>query len=215
MIKVLILDFDGVIVESVDIKNEAFKELYQEYDNVDDIVQYHLQNNAISRCIKFKYICNNFLGGGYNEEIETELDNRFSEIVFQKIVQCPFVVGVEEFLQVFSKIYPIYVVSASPQEELKRIITERNIQGYFSGIWGVPNIKVDAIRVILENEKASPSEAIYVGDMVEDFKVAQKAGVVFVGRKNKESFDGLNIPEFHDFSGIKGWVQGKRGSNAI
>lgn len=60
MIEVIILDFDGVVVESVDIKTEAFRELFQEYENVDDIVQYHLQNNAISRFIKFKYIYESF-----------------------------------------------------------------------------------------------------------------------------------------------------------
>ncbi len=61
MIRVIILDFDGVVAESVDIKTEVFWELFQEHENVDDIVQYHLQNNAILRFMKFKHIYDNFL----------------------------------------------------------------------------------------------------------------------------------------------------------
>lgn len=127
MIKTIILDFDGVVAESVDIKTEAFRELFKEYkDLIDDIGKYHLQNNAISRFIKFKYIYENFLGEEYTEEVEKELGKRFWEIVFRKVVECPFVVGAEDFLKKFSKTRPIYLVSATPQEELARILTRRN-----------------------------------------------------------------------------------------
>jgi len=90
MIKVILLDFDGVIVESVDIKTAAFRELFQQHKNlVDKIVQYHLQNNAISRFIKFKHIYEDILGKKYNEKVEKELGKKFSKIVFQKVVKCP------------------------------------------------------------------------------------------------------------------------------
>ena len=40
MIKTVILDFDGVIVESVDIKTQAFKEIFGEYhDKLDEIIR--------------------------------------------------------------------------------------------------------------------------------------------------------------------------------
>lgn len=195
MVKIIILDFDGVVVESVDIKTKAFRELFQEYQNVEEIVQYHLRNNAISRFIKFKYIYENLLGREYNEEVEKELGKKFSEIVFQKVVECPFVLGAEEFLKTFSNTHPIYLVSATPQEELDRIVAGRNLRGYFKKVWGnPPGNKVDFIERALKNEKAKVEEAVYIGDMREDFEIAQRTGILFVGRRNKESFDGLNIP---------------------
>lgn len=216
MIKVIILDFDGVVVESVDIKTEAFRELFQGYQSVDDIVQYHLQNNAISRFIKFKYIYENFLGREYNEEVEKELGKKFSEIVFQKVVECPFVSGAEEFLRIFSKVYPIYLVSATPQEELDRIVAGRNIQGYFKEVWGnPPGNKVDCIKRALKNENAKVEEAVYIGDMREDFEVAQRTGVLFVARRNRESFDGLSIPEFPDMVGIMEWIKNKTEAESL
>jgi len=209
MIKILILDFDGVIVESEDIKTEAFRELFQEYENIDDIIQYHLHNSLSSRFEKFRYIYENFLDKEYNEEIEVIVSNKFSEIIFNRLVQCPFVVGAEEFLQTFSKLCPIYVVSASPQEELRKIITIRNIQNYFKGVWGNPNTKIDAISIILKSEKIKPTKAVYVGDRVGDFEIAQKVGVPFIGRRNKESFEGFNVSEFPDLIGVRRWLQGK------
>lgn len=210
MVKIIILDFDGVVVESVDIKTKAFRELFQEYQNVEEIVQYHLRNNAISRFIKFKYIYENLLGREYNEEVEKELGKKFSEIVFQKVVECPFVLGAEEFLKTFSNTHPIYLVSATPQEELDRIVAGRNLRGYFKKVWGnPPGNKVDFIERALKNEKAKVEEAVYIGDMREDFEIAQRTGILFVGRRNKESFDGLNIPEFPDMVGIMEWIKNK------
>lgn len=217
MLKIIIIDFDGVIVESVNIKTEAFRELFKEYkDLVDDIVQYHLQNNAISRFIKFKYIYEHFLGKEYNKEIEKEVGKKFSEIVFRKVVECPFVVGAEKFLKIFSKMYPIYLISATPPEELERIVAKRNIEGYFKEVWGSsPGNKVDFIKRAIENENVKAEEVVYIGDMVEDFKIAQKTGVLFVGRKNVESFAGFSIPVFPDLVGIKEWVQNKIGDKAL
>ena len=77
-------------------------------------------------------------------------------------------------------------------------------------MWGSPpGNKVDFIKRALENEKAKVQEAVYIGDMVEDFRIAQRIGVMFVGRRDKESFGSLNIPEFPDMLGIIEWIKNK------
>ena len=76
-------------------------------------------------------------------------------------------------------------------------------------MWGTTGTKVGLIKRVLESEKVAPAEAIYIGDMLEDYRIARETGVLFVGRMNTESFDGLNIPLFPDFIGIKAWVQAK------
>lgn len=54
MIRAIVLDFDGVIVESLDIKTRAFRDLFSDYpQHLDKIMSYHLAHNAISRYIKF------------------------------------------------------------------------------------------------------------------------------------------------------------------
>lgn len=207
-IKLIILDFDGVIVESLDVKTQAFRELFREYDNAEDIIRYDLQNRAFSRFIKFKYIYENILGKEYNEEVAGELGRKFSEIVFQKVVACPFVAGAGEFLKMFSKTHPIYLVSATPQEELVKIVSSRKLRQYFKEVWDIPpKDKVEHIRQALKNEGTTAAEAIYIGDTREDFHIAQKTGVHFVGRINEENFDGLGVPAFPDMNGITKWLK--------
>ena len=42
MIKAIIFDFDGVLVESTQIKTEAFRNLFSKWpDKVDEMVRYH------------------------------------------------------------------------------------------------------------------------------------------------------------------------------
>ena len=211
MIKTIILDFDGVIVESVDIKTEAFKELFKKYpEKQDEILNYHLANNALSRYIKFEYIYKEILKKKYNEEVKSKLGREFSNLVFQKVIECPYVKGAEGFLKSFSEKYPLYVASATPQEELNRIISARNLDKYFKKVWGTPpGNKIEFIQNILNKENAKPIEAIYIGDMLRDYEIARKTGVFFIGRKNKESFDGLNVPQYSDFLGIIQWLTKK------
>ena len=62
MIKVIILDFDGVIVESLDIKTQAFRDLFSNYpEHIDEIMNYQLEYNPFSRYIKFEHIVTNIL----------------------------------------------------------------------------------------------------------------------------------------------------------
>ena len=53
----IIFDFDGVITDSVNIKKEAFAELYSKYGSriQKKVVNHHLEHGGISRFDKIKY----------------------------------------------------------------------------------------------------------------------------------------------------------------
>ncbi|MEM4258246.1 MAG: HAD hydrolase-like protein [Candidatus Thermoplasmatota archaeon] len=208
MLKLIIMDFDGVIIESVDLKTEAFRELFQEYhEYIDDIIDYHVRHHAFSRYVKFKYIYENILKKPYTPEVERDLGQRFSYIVYQKVVTCPYVPGALEFLKFFAPRYPIYLASNTPQQELERIVAERKIQQYFKRVFGSPpGNKIEFIHTALTAEHAQPQQAIYIGDMREDYNVARKTGVKFIGRKNIESFDDFCVPNFPNLLDIKEWI---------
>ena len=55
-IKAIIFDFDGVIVESMDIKTQAFAHLFRKCseDIIKKVIQLHLDNGGMSRYEKFK-----------------------------------------------------------------------------------------------------------------------------------------------------------------
>ena len=50
-LEAIIFDFDGVLVESVDVKTRAFASLYEKYGQkvVAQVEDYHLNNGGIAR----------------------------------------------------------------------------------------------------------------------------------------------------------------------
>ena len=200
-LKVIILDFDGVIVESVGIKDSAFKALFQQYPNqLDEIMAYHLSNNAIVRFEKFKHIIEHILKIKYTEEIKNKLSTTFAELVVGSIINCPYVPGAQEFLSYFHEKIPMYLATASPAEEIKEIIEVRGLTSYFEEIYPIPWTKEASIRAILSKKNICAREAIFIGDSPEDLYAAQKAGVSFIARFSNKSFGGSNIPVCRDMS---------------
>ena len=64
MIKALLFDFDGVILESADIKTAAYRALFKGEDSnkVEEFIDYHIQNAGISRFVKVRYFYEKILG---------------------------------------------------------------------------------------------------------------------------------------------------------
>jgi beta-phosphoglucomutase-like phosphatase (HAD superfamily) len=63
MIKAIIFDFDGVILESASIKTNAFAEVVRDYprEQAEEFVQYHMSHMGISRHVKFRYFIEEIL----------------------------------------------------------------------------------------------------------------------------------------------------------
>ncbi len=203
MTKIIIFDFDGVIIESFDIKTQAFRELFKTYPGkVDEIVEYHQQNGGVSRYKKFKYIYTNILKQPLDEATLKELGEKFSSLVVEEVKKCPYVPGVLEFIREKSKKLKLFIVSGTPEEELRTIVVARGIAKYFKGIYGSPAIKSEIMQEILIREKIDRKDAIFIGDTITDYKEAIRAEVPFIARINSLSENPLlelAIPKFHDF----------------
>jgi len=184
-LKIVALDFDGVIVESNDIKDRAFSEIFKEYpEHYEEMMAYHFAHNAVDRQQKFRYFVDEMLNLQNNSVLIEECSNRFSKITKQSIIKCPYVEGALSFLDYAHKKYPLYLISATPQEELDAIVQARDLKKYFKAIFGAPLRKSDTIGKIMLTENALPDETLFVGDSPEDLKTASRLGIHFVGRKS-------------------------------
>ena len=165
MFKAIILDFDGVILESLDIKTRAFLKVYHDYpEYADEIARYHLQNGGVSRYKKFVHINNNIIGIPITDSEIEEMAKTFSEAVVDEMLKCPFVDGALEFLDKYSVIAGLYVASGTPQDELRLIVQKRGLTKYFSGVFGTPASKPQIIQEILAIDSIRNDEAVFVGD---------------------------------------------------
>jgi HAD superfamily hydrolase (TIGR01549 family) len=183
MISAILLDFDGVLVESVDIKTEAFRTLFSfSPSHVDEIVHYHLNNAGISRFEKFRHIYENILHEHLTDEQSRHLSDRFSSLVIDAVAGAPYVGGAERFLSEYCKKVPLYVISATPEQELKQIITRKGMEHFFRGIYGSPKRKAENLKILITTARLSKANTLYVGDAINDLNAARQAGVRFIGR---------------------------------
>lgn len=206
MLKAIIFDFDGVIIESFDIKTQAFRELFKYSDKVEEIVEYHKQNGGVSRYKKFKYIYSEILKQPLDDKTFNDLGERFSNLVVEEIKKCPYVPGAIEFIRSNSNKLKLFIASGTPEEELKAIVAARDITKYFKGIYGSPAVKSEILRGILGRENMDKKDVIFIGDTITDYNEATKIGVPFIVRINSLSSNPLlelDVPKIHDFYELK------------
>lgn len=208
-IKAIIFDFDGVIVESMGIKENAFVSLFKNYpEHLEKIVTLHRAHGGLSRFEKFKIIYNDILRLPYNEKIEKELGNKFAEYVYEEVVRCPYVTGAKEFLEKYHKELSFFIVSGTPQEEMRNITRARGLDKYFIEVFGSPEKKGALCLKILRSRRLSHDAVMMVGDSIDDYEGASEAQIKFIGRITGENtFAGLDIRgTIHDFSELETYL---------
>jgi len=212
MLKAIIFDFDGVIAESVNVKTQAFRILFKDYpQHLKDIIHFHVKNGGMSRFDKFRHIYKNIIKRPLSEDKFNKLCQQFSNLVVEKVVIAPFVEGAQQLLDKCLGRYKLFVISATPEKEIKNIIKRRNLGRYFVDIFGSPAKKCDLIRNILRNNNYSLEEVVFVGDSVNDFQAAKDAGIFFIARALDETTHWLKNSEvkarFENFTNTEEFLE--------
>ena len=87
----------------------------------------HLKNAGVSRFEKFKIIYRDILKKPLSDEKFNFLCGQFSLLVVEKVISSAWVEGACEFLQNNKEVYSFFVVSGTPEDELKEIIRRREM----------------------------------------------------------------------------------------
>lgn len=179
----IVFDFDGVLVDSVDVKTRAFAALYEPYgaEVVGKVVAWHLEHGGVSRHEKFRHFHRVFLDRPLREEEVFGLAERFSVLVEDAVVAADWISGAQEFVQDFHRRLPLYVASGTPEEELVRIVDRRRMAAYFAGVAGSPRKKGEILRDFIRRAGIQPSRVLMVGDATTDYQGASEAGTAFLG----------------------------------
>jgi HAD superfamily hydrolase (TIGR01549 family) len=188
MIKAVIFDVDGVIIESAGIKTKAFEALFADYpDKLSEIISYHQKNGGISRYVKFRYFYEKILGQELSAEKEAELGEKFSKIVLTQILAAPFVPGAIEFLSQNKNRYDLFIASGTPETELQNILNHRQLIPFFLEVHGAPKDKADIIDDILDRYSFQRKETVFIGDAESDRAAAEKTRILFIARLTEEN----------------------------
>ena len=208
MLKGIIFDFDGVIAESVQVKSDAFAELYKSYglDIVKKVVKHHEANGGMSRFEKFQFYHESFLNKTITEEKISALANQFSNLVVEKVITAPYVLGALEFIQKSYDKYKLFISTGTPMEEINQVLEGRSIARYFTEVFGSPEKKTVHVISILTKYNLKSDELIFYGDSNSDLEAAEHAKIPFVLIKSRfnqtlsNSFEGKIVNNFMELT---------------
>jgi phosphoglycolate phosphatase-like HAD superfamily hydrolase len=177
-------DFDGVIKDSVPVKSYAFAQLFSTFGNELEqrILEHHESHGGISRFEKIPL----YLEWAGEECSDSTVDlycNRFSALVTQAVIDSPWVEGVQDLLLDHAEENTFFLLTATPQEEIEKILIALQIENCFKEVVGAPISKTDAMGDILSRYTIDIADAVMIGDSNSDYVAASKNGVDFILRK--------------------------------
>ena len=176
-------DFDGVLADSVEVKTRAFAKLFEPYgpEVVKKVVSHHRRYGGMTRVEKFRHYYSKYLDRKLNDNEMDYLCRQFSELVVDKVVAAPEINGAEEFLQRWCGRLACFVISATPDEEIKEIVKRRGMEQYFKEVLGTPIDKKKNLEILLAKYNLNPSRCFFFGDADSDYLAAYTCGVNFFG----------------------------------
>lgn len=177
-------DFDGVILDSVDVKTKAFAKMFRHYGPEVEraVVEYHLANGGVSRFKKFEYYYKNFLQKPITQEILNGLGQKFNQLALEGVLAAPFIDGSLETLKQLRKDeIPAFVVSGTPDDEIKIIVEKRNLAPFFWEMHGSPREKQEIVRDIAKRYGYQLEKCLFIGDATTDYEAAKVCGTKFLG----------------------------------
>lgn len=198
-INTIFWDFDGVLMNSNEVRDKGFLEVLKEYpkNEVSELMEFHQANGGLSRYVKFRY----FFEEVRNEEItDAEIQSwadKFSEIMLKFLINKDLLIHETiDFVKKNHKNFHMHIVSGSDGKELKQICKGIGIDQYFKSIHGSPTPKKRLITELLDKQDYNSKNCVLIGDSLNDKDAAELNNVEFIAYNNefltsKNSIDNL------------------------
>jgi phosphoglycolate phosphatase-like HAD superfamily hydrolase len=179
----IVFDFDGVLVDSMDVKADAFCALYadQSPEKIQAIRAFHAENGGMPREQKLAHFETTILGKDFDRDRLDTLSRDFSDTVVDRVVEASEINGAERLLQEFAPRYPLFVASATPETELRSIVNRRGWSPFFVAVYGSPRSKSEILRDMSRRHRIDIGQLLLVGDSAHDLEAARSAGSAFLG----------------------------------
>lgn len=202
--KVLIFDFDGVICDSVNIKTDAFYQMYVKYGDkiAKKVKEYHLMHGGISRFFKIKYFHKEYLNIELNNSELNSLCEDFSNIVLNSVISSSYLPGVMEFIKKHKSDKKIYICTGTPQKEIDFILKNKNINDFFDGVYGSPDSKEFIINSIIKTNHFEKKDIVFFGDSETDLVAAKHTKIDFIAINYDNKLLSKDIISFPNFTNL-------------
>ena len=141
-----------------------------------------------------------------DKEIQ-DLADEFSTLVLEKVIKSEPVLGALEFIKMYSKEFNFFVISGTPDNEIKKICEIIDISTHFKEILGSPkNKKTWCLELKSNYQDLKKDNTIFLGDALSDYEAALDNNFYFALRTtsyNKAIFSDIDVDvKFQSFQSL-------------
>ena len=184
----ILWDFDGVIFDSMKIKCDGFKSLFNTCS--DDVLQqiesYHYTHGGVSRFDKIRYFYEVILEQKISDEKVMLLADIFSKNIEAKLFdKNNLIEDSVDFIKKNYLKYHYHIVSGAEDKELNHLCEVLGLSGYFKSIDGSPTKKDILVKNVLRKYQYEKNKTILIGDAMTDYDAAMQNDIGFYGYNNK------------------------------
>lgn len=175
--EVIILDCDGVLMDSNRVKEEAFVKITRSQfgkDAAEFMREFHRLNGGQSRRIKFQAVIDKFAPD--QSHLLEDLCQQFAQLSHDGILNCKLAKDCEKVLITLrSQKKRLMVLSGTPSETLEDVITQRKLYSNFERLMGSPKSKIQHL-IDLHNDGVlkSGSDFVFIGDSLTDLDASKE-----------------------------------------
>lgn len=200
--KVILWDFDGVIVESNKVRESGFRKVLEQFpeEQIEELIKFHNLNGGLSRYVKFRYFYEVICESSISEEKVQYLADSFSEIMLENLGAKEYLINdTVKFIESNFNSIEMNIVSGSDQNELRILCSRLDIDKKFKSICGSPTPKNTLVADYLKSTKFKKEEICLIGDSMNDHEAATVNGIDFYGYNNVElEYLGRYIKSFYN-----------------
>ena len=174
-------DVDGVLIDSVRLKGELFARAFSDFPEYRDrILALHLEHGGKPREDKIRMIYKEVVGKDIGQVDLRRRMHIFSSESLQQVSAAPEITGANKALTQLSTWLPLHAISATPQNELEKILRFRGNLHCFRSVHGVSQKKDRIIFQLLSQHNYRTDLCLFVGDSQSDADAAAANNVRFV-----------------------------------
>ncbi|MCG9972599.1 HAD family hydrolase [Christiangramia crocea] len=187
--EIILWDFDGVILDSMEIRSLGFRKVLSQYpaEQVEELLTFHKQNGGLSRYVKFRYFLEEIRGEENAKEEVQQMSEAYSSIMRKKLKSKDLLIDeVLEFISKNHKKFDMHIVSGSDGDELRYLCSNLEISDYFLSINGSPTPKIELVSLLLSNYSYVNEKVCLIGDSINDYDAAMANNIEFFGYNNSD-----------------------------